>query len=162
MNLLPLFSKIVLTTGLTIYRIFLCGNGRTYWSKMRKIAEYTVYFRADLRILHSGIFLGARCRRFKSCHSDQKQGLVSQRSSPIFVFVQIPVFDVCYANQILFRLWRMFHSDHFWCFMHKKSSHFRKILTVFCLLCISDALFKIGFSSLKMSPRSMPPVLCAF
>ena len=72
MNLLPLFSKIGLTTGLTIYRIFLCGNRRTHWSKTRIFAEYTVYFRADLLILHFRMSLGARCRRFKSCHSDQK------------------------------------------------------------------------------------------
>ena len=39
--------------------------------------------------------MGARCRRFKSCHSDQKRGLVSQRSRPFCVFGQIPVFDVC-------------------------------------------------------------------
>ena len=39
--------------------------------------------------------LGARCRRFESCHSDQKRGLVSLRSSPCSVLCQIPVFDVC-------------------------------------------------------------------
>ena len=111
----------------------------------------------------SALALGARCRRFKSCHSDQKQGLVSQRSSPIFVFVQIPVFDVCYANQILFRLWRMLHSDHFLVLYAQKSSHFRKILTVFFVQFVYRvALFKIGFSSLKTSPRSMPPIWCAF
>ena len=45
------------------------------------------------------------------CHSDHQGTLVAQRSSVFFLSGQIPVFDVCYANRILFRLWRMFHSD---------------------------------------------------
>ena len=60
----------------------------------------------------SFIASGRRRYRFKSCHSDQKWGLVSQRSSPFFHFSSdsrlrcLPS-----ANRLLFRLRRMFHSD---------------------------------------------------
>ena len=55
-----------LTTGLTIYRIFLCGNRRTHWSKARKFVEYTCYFKADLCVWDLSVSSRARCRRFKS------------------------------------------------------------------------------------------------
>ncbi len=133
------FVKNKLTTGLTIYRIFLCGNRRTHWSKMRKFAEYTCYFRADLFILHLRMSLGARCRRFKSCHSDHKGTLVAQRSSVFFLFGQISFFDVCYANQILFCLWQMLHSDHFFgSLCTKKTVIFARFRLFFCLFCTSD------------------------
>ena len=59
----------------------------------------------------SALALGARCRRFKSCHSDHQGRFVTQWSNLFFLSGQIPGFDVCFANQILFRLWRMLHSD---------------------------------------------------
>ena len=43
----------------------------------------------------SALALGARCRRFKSCHSDHQRTFVAQRPSVFFFSGQIPVFDVC-------------------------------------------------------------------
>ena len=106
-----------LTTGLTIYRIFLCGNRRTHWSKMRKFTEYTVYFRADLLILHFRMSSGARCHRFKSSHSDQK----TTENKPFLTYFRL--FFIYFAQK------QRFFLDHikpaFLRFEEKKVSIFR-------------------------------------
>ena len=69
-----------------------------------------------------------------------KRTFVAQRSNVCFVFEwRISVFDVCYANRILFRLRRMSHSDHkITQTLIKSRGYF-----VYCSFCQTDRILQI-------------------
>ena len=101
---------------------------------LRPALNKNLIFTSGCSAVGSARALGARCRRFESCHSDQRR----VADATLFFFGRIPCFDVCCANRILTcpfvcRIARLRILDSL-CSLSADFAAKKQLLTVFLLL----------------------------